>query len=196
MKLVTTNKINRLWKNGILPKLLEKLDKARVLTSTEQVQANTNAENVVGALVAKELINDLEQQPEWVYDSDGKITGYKTQIGGAGAVFPFSTSKLIATFTANTNVQTFDIKSACPDYKTLTTNNFMVAVTDVNINTISGGGTDGNGNISSSVMPTLSYNASTGILTLAATSVKKSGNNPSPGILYTVVSISGNIYRI
>lgn len=59
MKLITANKLKRLWNNGIVPKLLEKLDKTRVLTSKEQVQANTNAENVVGALVAKELINDL-----------------------------------------------------------------------------------------------------------------------------------------
>lgn len=88
MKLVTTNKLNRLWKNGILPKLLEKLDKTRVLTSTEQVQANTNAENVVGALVAKEIINDLGQQPEWIHNDEGRIIGYKTQ-AGADTVFPF-----------------------------------------------------------------------------------------------------------
>lgn len=89
MKLITANKLKRLWNNGIVPKLLEKLDKTRVLTSKEQVQANTNAENVVGALVAKELINDLAQQPEFLYDSSGKITGYKSP-GGADTVFPFS----------------------------------------------------------------------------------------------------------
>lgn len=38
----------------------------------------------------EEVNNDLAQQPEWVYDSTGKITGYKTQNGGAGTVFPFN----------------------------------------------------------------------------------------------------------
>lgn len=36
------------------------------------------------------LTNDLAQQPQWIKDSTGKITGYTTQEGGAGAVFPFS----------------------------------------------------------------------------------------------------------
>lgn len=36
------------------------------------------------------LTNNLAQQPEWIEDSTGKITGYKTSIGGADTVFPFS----------------------------------------------------------------------------------------------------------
>ena len=59
MKLITANKLNRFWENGILPKLGEKIDKVKVLTTTEQVSANTNSENVASALVTKELINDL-----------------------------------------------------------------------------------------------------------------------------------------
>lgn len=35
-----------------------------------------------------ELYNNLAQQPEWIEDSTGKITGYKTS-GGADTVFPF-----------------------------------------------------------------------------------------------------------
>lgn len=77
MKLVTINKLNRLWKKGIVTKLSEKLDKTRVLTSTEQVQANTNAENVVGALVAKELINDLTDLTD-----GGAITGMQVREDG------------------------------------------------------------------------------------------------------------------
>lgn len=37
-----------------------------------------------------ELINDsLEEQPQFIYDENGKITGYTTKIGGADSVFPF-----------------------------------------------------------------------------------------------------------
>lgn len=34
--------------------------------------------------------SSLESQPDFVYDEAGKITGYKTKIGGADTVFPFS----------------------------------------------------------------------------------------------------------
>lgn len=40
--------------------------------------------------------NNLAQQPQWIKDSTGKIIGYTTQEGGAGAVFPF-TDKIEAT---------------------------------------------------------------------------------------------------
>lgn len=91
MKLVTANKIKRLWEKGIVAKMVSK---SRVLKTMDEVEANTNEENVVGALVGKQLINNLAQQPEWVYDSTGKITGYKTQNGGAGTVFPFNRKML------------------------------------------------------------------------------------------------------
>lgn len=61
----------------------------RVLKTTEEVEANTNPKNLPSALVVGELINDLAQQPQWIKDSTGKITGYTTQEGGAGSVFPF-----------------------------------------------------------------------------------------------------------
>lgn len=62
----------------------------RVLTTPEEVQANTNEKNLASAVVVGEIYNNLMQQPEWIKDSTGKITGYKTQEGGADAVFPFS----------------------------------------------------------------------------------------------------------
>ena len=89
MKIITANKLNRLWQNGFLPKLGLKIDKTKVLTTVEQVSANTNPENIAGATVAKELINNLVSRPDWITDSTGKITGYKTP-GGADTVFPFS----------------------------------------------------------------------------------------------------------
>lgn len=36
------------------------------------------------------ILNDsLEEQPQFIYDENGKITGYTTKIGGADSVFPF-----------------------------------------------------------------------------------------------------------
>lgn len=49
-----------------------------------------------------ELYNNLMQQPEWIKDSTGKITGYKTP-GGADTVFPFKTNYRI-TFTVTTGL--------------------------------------------------------------------------------------------
>ena len=86
MKLVTANKINRLWENGILAKMVAK---TKVLNTPEEIEANTSAENVTGALVTKELYNNLKGF-EPILDSTGKITGYKTSVGGADTVFPFS----------------------------------------------------------------------------------------------------------
>lgn len=66
-----------------------------VLKTQEEIQANTNPDNLPSAVVVGELFNNLAQQPEWVKDSTGKITGYKTQ-AGADTVFPFKTDiKLI-----------------------------------------------------------------------------------------------------
>ena len=85
MKVVTANKINRLWRNGVLAKMIAK---TKVLNTAEEIEANTSAENVAGALVAKELYNNLAQQPEWIEGATGKISGYKTP-GGGDSVFPF-----------------------------------------------------------------------------------------------------------
>lgn len=86
MKLISANKLNRLWKNGVVAKMVAKTN---VLKTTEAVAANTNAENVASALVVGKLINNLKGFTP-VVDSTGKITGYKTDVGGAGTVFPFS----------------------------------------------------------------------------------------------------------
>lgn len=85
MKLITANKLNRFWKNGILPKLSEKISKTKVLTTMEQVEANTNEENVTGALVVGELINDLGGY-SFGETEDGK-PGYRKP--GADTVTPF-----------------------------------------------------------------------------------------------------------
>lgn len=56
--------------------------------------ASNSSRIAASAKAVNSLSNDLAQQPEWVYDSTGKITGYKTQEGGAGTVFPFSSLQI------------------------------------------------------------------------------------------------------
>lgn len=74
---------------GLIKKYMEKLVQKKVLTSMEEVEANTNGTNLVAAPVVAELNNKLSGF-EPVLDATGKITGYKTDIGGADTVFPFS----------------------------------------------------------------------------------------------------------
>lgn len=40
--------------------------------------------------------SSLTDQPTFEYDESGKITGYKTKIGGADTVFPFKSSNSLA----------------------------------------------------------------------------------------------------
>lgn len=70
MKHVSANKLNKLWKDGILPALLGKIDRTKVLTTMEQVEANTNAENIASALVIGQLNNNLGGL-SFYEDSDG-----------------------------------------------------------------------------------------------------------------------------
>lgn len=86
MKMISANKLNRLWRNGVVAKMVAK---TKVLKTIEEISANTSAENVAGATAVKELNNNLKQVPEFITDSaTGKIIGYKTP-GGADTVFPF-----------------------------------------------------------------------------------------------------------
>lgn len=59
MRIVSINRIKELWNNGVLPGLLKKVDKTKILTTSEQVTASTSGENVASALVTKSIINDL-----------------------------------------------------------------------------------------------------------------------------------------
>ncbi|MCM1388096.1 MAG: hypothetical protein NC231_12270 [Bacillus sp. (in: Bacteria)] len=65
-----------------------------VLKTLEEVEANTNEENLPSAVVVGELINQLKGFDP-VLDNTGKITGYKTSIGGADTVFPFNSFFLL-----------------------------------------------------------------------------------------------------
>lgn len=103
MKIITANKLNRLWQNGFLPKLGLKIDKTKVLTTVEQVSANTNPENIAGATVAKELINKLTSQlpgdVKLITEGSGANTKYYVQVGAdtASKKILRSTPKVIGT---------------------------------------------------------------------------------------------------
>lgn len=86
MKHVSANKLNKLWKDGILPALLGKIDRTKVLTTMEQVEANTNAENIASALVIGQLNNNLGGL-KFVQDEEGNW-GYIPS--GADTVIPFN----------------------------------------------------------------------------------------------------------
>lgn len=74
----------------LVKKYMGKLVQKKVLTSMEEVEANTNETNLVAAPVVAELNNKLGGFQPIVDPSTGKITGYKTDVGGADTVFPFS----------------------------------------------------------------------------------------------------------
>lgn len=86
-KMISANKLNRLWRNGVVAKMVAKV---KVLKTMEEIEANTDQENVAGAAAVAELSNKLAGQPEWIKDATGKITGYR--FGGADTVFPFNTN--------------------------------------------------------------------------------------------------------
>lgn len=89
MKLATANKINRLWNNGVLAKMVAK---TKVLKTLEEVAASTNEENVMGAPAGKELINKLTADDgssfQYGITADGR-PGWKD---GADTVHPFTSS--------------------------------------------------------------------------------------------------------
>lgn len=65
---------------------------------------STSSNIAASAKSVNQLNNKLAGQPEWVQDANGKITGYKTDIGGADTVFPFSSNRIqTGTFVINTN---------------------------------------------------------------------------------------------
>ncbi len=93
MKRITANKLNRLWQNGVLVKLEEKISRTKVLKTLEEVKANTSAENIVNANVAKELINNsmFPDGVKFYPDVQNGVRGYNTDAArGADTFYPFS----------------------------------------------------------------------------------------------------------
>lgn len=90
--LTTNNKDNLV--NAINELNEKKINASAILKTEEQVQANTNPDNVASAVVVGEVINNLKGFTP-IVDDTGKITGYKTQ-AGADTVFPFNNNKSIS----------------------------------------------------------------------------------------------------
>ena len=105
MRIVTANKLNRLWKNGFLPKLGLKIDKTKVLTTVEQVAANTNAENIAGATAVKTIYNNLTSQlpggVKILAEGSGADVKYYAQLGAdAASKKLLGNAKIKAAYTA------------------------------------------------------------------------------------------------
>lgn len=99
-----------------------------------------------------------------IVDSTGKITGYKTKIGGADTVFPFSSGNAIYLGTGSS----FDIKAIYPDWANLTVDNFTYGCKTVTAISYSNGKTATAGNISVSRNVTANY--SNGVLKINSVS--------------------------
>lgn len=63
---------------------------------------STSSRIAASAKAVSELSNDLAQKPDFIYDSTGKITGYKSP-GGADTVFPFNSGPYIKSVVATTS---------------------------------------------------------------------------------------------
>lgn len=184
MKLVIPNRIDELWRKGFLPNLAKKLDVARVLTTKEQVTANTNAANVASAVVVGDLINNLSGC-NLVTEGSGANTKYYIQKGadtaskkllGSGKTHVLSAGSANGTLSYSVNV------SNISGYKSFTANNFRVtyALYSALSNTLSGV------NVSVS---TPAYNAATGILT--GTITVRNGNNTA---IQNNVQVTGTVF--
>lgn len=84
MKMISANKLNRLWRNGVVAEMVAK---TKVLKTIEEISANTSAENVAGATAVKELSNKLTQVRTYVGE-DGKL--HSVDGTGADTVLNFS----------------------------------------------------------------------------------------------------------
>ena len=70
-------------------RLYNKATRVKTLQTLEEIEANTESHCLAGAGAVAELNNKLSGF-EPVLDSTGRMTGYKTDVGGAGTVFPFT----------------------------------------------------------------------------------------------------------
>lgn len=58
--------------------------------------------------------NSLEEQPQFVYDENGQITGYTTKIGGADTVFPFKNKDYVYAYFSNEGTDIKEIQYVAP----------------------------------------------------------------------------------
>lgn len=63
MKTVNTNRLNQLWKEGVLPKIKAGVDeKIDVLDTKEEIEANTDEEKMAGALAVKGMFGEINSK--------------------------------------------------------------------------------------------------------------------------------------
>lgn len=106
------------------------------------------------------LNDNLQGFTPVIDESTGKITGYKTTLGGADTVFPFSSeSRLqkIGSCSDSSEPKEFDCTSLT-NYKNMNLDDFVIVLTGL---------TRKNGSGNSSTILTKSYNSATGILTVS-----------------------------
>nr|DAH32511.1 MAG TPA: hypothetical protein [Caudoviricetes sp.] len=144
-KFVSKDNLSRVWTRLF----------GKVLNSKEEIEANTSENMIAGAEAVKEVYSSLTDQPTFEYDESGKITGYKTKIGGADTVFPFKNVVYLGDGT------TFNV-SSYKDYRKFTLNNFVASSFDT---TTAGGVNVGTAGASAHAQIIKSYDNTTGILT-------------------------------
>lgn len=140
--------------------------KKKILKTSEEVEANTNENNLVAAVVVGGLIEDVNSQPKFITDDAGKIIGYKTP-GGADTVFPFKqtnpiTKAVDAKFVTNGE----NLNDTWPDFYKYNVNIYPVAYSGTcyasRPNTTSGTSISGSMSLSASV------NINTGIVSISS----------------------------
>ena len=77
MKHISANMLNRFWKRGVSPELNKKVNSTKVLSNVEEIEANTDADNIAGALALKEVNNSLTALTD-----SGAITGMDAREDG------------------------------------------------------------------------------------------------------------------
>lgn len=90
MKLISANKLNRLWNNGVVAKMVAK---TKILKTLEEIEANTSEENVAGATALKEVNNNLmfPDGAKFYPDIKNGERGYNTDPArGADTFVPFN----------------------------------------------------------------------------------------------------------
>lgn len=103
----------------------QSFDKSKLIRDMDAISALTQEGYAPDALALKEVNNSLEEQPQFVYDENGKITGYKTKVG-ADTVFPFSSEITKIGWVVVKQNNTSDVFIASKDIDTL-----YIVATDV-----------------------------------------------------------------
>ena len=162
-----------------------------ILDDKEQLEANTDKGKLVDALVVKELNDCFGGVTQLVVDKEtGQLTGYKTNIGGADTVFPFSKGgnitliKSEVSFTIKTNTKAtnsslkIDVKEIISDYESLTVDNFFMIIESYTCATSN-----------SRITLTRSYDASAGEYTITASATASSWDNRNSTLIISLYCV-------